>query len=69
MWKWLDGKKVIIGTVMLYVAHYFIGGFCIDEIQYSPEWLLIAQKFLYWASAFIVPGGLAHKAVKYRAQK
>jgi len=68
MWKWLDGKKVIIGTVLIYLSVYLIDGFLIGELSYSPEWLLVIQKFCLWAGGLLVPGGLIHKYIKTNKQ-
>jgi hypothetical protein len=67
MWQWFNGKKVIIGTVLLYLSVYLIDGFLIGEINYSPEWLLVINKFCVYVGGLLIPTGLGHKAIKYIA--
>jgi hypothetical protein len=64
LWELFNGKKAIIGTICLYVAVYFIDGFLFNNLNYRPEWLSFIYQLLMWVGGILVPGGLAHKAVK-----
>lgn len=67
MVEWWNGKKTIIGAIALFVAESFIGGLLINELGFSPDWLIVAQKIGFWIGTVLVPVGLAHKGVKKMA--
>ena len=59
IWKWLDGKKTIVGVSIHFVAYGLKGIKLVDEETFSA---LIAL------GDVVMAGGIAHKAFKFFAK-
>lgn len=60
MWDKLNGKKTVIGGVLLWLA-WALGGVP-DELH--AAWIDTAINLLDWIGGILLPGGLIHKGVK-----
>lgn len=63
MWKWLDGKKTIIGSVALIVAA-FLEQVIRGELQVTATWVPQAIAILQWFGMILGGVGLGHKVTK-----
>ena len=60
---WLNGKKSLIGTALLFLA-VFGNEVLIDLWDFNPSWLVPAIKTCSWFGMFFGGVGLGHKAIK-----
>jgi len=63
LWKWLNGKKTIIGATLL-LASAFATQVIIGIWEFNPDWMPRMVQTLDWIGGVVTTGGLAHKIAK-----
>lgn len=64
MIKWFDGKKVVIGATMLWVADVILRDILIGQYQIDPIWLRLSTDIMAAIGKVLVPVGIIHKGYK-----
>lgn len=54
LWAWLDGNKMLLGTVILFFA----------DMEGNLLGSIFVEQFAYWIGGIMMGGGFIHKLVK-----
>ena len=65
LWEWFNGKKMLIGGVLLWLAVVLPGFF--TAIGIDPVWLSQLVAVLTWLGGVLLPGGAIHKLKKAKS--
>lgn len=63
MWEWFNGKKTVIGAVILWIATLIEAVF-IQKYHVDAQWVLITVDLLKYVGGTLVPVGIGHKVIK-----
>jgi hypothetical protein len=62
-WIWLDGKKTVIGALLLWLG-LFLHDFVIGQLGVTSAAVPTIIDFCNWLGQILLPVGIMHKAAK-----